>query len=232
MKKIFLFAVATALFACQLSFASKKSEFTFGIDKILTYGLKNSINYSDGKKDKIEKKTIREHGVEKEVEIVEKVDNVLSTTVSKDYGNNGFAPKLEYCYYIAKRGNKERAGIGLGVNKFFNSDFDPFNVYAIGKIVVPSINNKYEFSLGTNLGYGVFNSKYETTQGTFKIDKVYSVKIYVKFDYKNFFVDLSAMTNIIPIDAKINTIHEGVKSVEENIKYNVVMLGIGYKFAI
>jgi hypothetical protein len=52
----------------------------------------------------------------------------------------------------------------------------------------------------------------------------------VKFDYKNFFVDLSAMTNIIPIDAKINTVNEGVKSVEENIKYNVVMLGVGYKF--
>jgi hypothetical protein len=34
-------------------------------------------------------------------------------------------------------------------------------VYAIGKVVVPSLNNKYEFSLGANLGYGVFNSKYE-----------------------------------------------------------------------
>jgi hypothetical protein len=111
------------------------------------------------------------------------------------------------------------------------SDFDPFNVYAIGKIVLPSINDKYEFSFGTNLGYGVFNDKYETTQGTFKADKVYSAKIFVKFDYKNFFVDLSAMTNIIPIDAKINTVNEGLKSVEENIGYDVIMLGIGYKFA-
>jgi hypothetical protein len=43
------------------------------------------------------------------------------------------------------------------------------------------------------------------------------------------------MTNIIPIDAEIYTFPEGVKvvkSVEENIKYNVVMLGVGYKFAI
>jgi hypothetical protein len=54
----------------------------------------------------------------------------------------------------------------------------------------------------------------------------------VKFDYKNFFVDLSAMTNIIPIDAKINTVNEGLKSVKENIGYDVIMLGIGYKFAI
>ncbi|MDR2818210.1 MAG: hypothetical protein LBB37_02060 [Endomicrobium sp.] len=54
----------------------------------------------------------------------------------------------------------------------------------------------------------------------------------MKFDYKNFFVDLSAMTNIIPIDGKINTVNEGLKSVEENITYDVIMLGIGYKFAI
>jgi hypothetical protein len=108
-------------------------------------------------------------------------------------------------------------------------------VYAIGKVVVPSLNNKYEFSLGANLGYGVFNSKYETMQGTFKADKVYSIKLFIKLDCKNFFVDLSAMTNIIPIDAEIYTFPEGVKvvkSVEENIKYNVVMLGVGYKFAI
>jgi hypothetical protein len=37
---------------------------------------------------------------------------------------------------------------------------------------------------------------------------------------------------VYPIDAKINTVYEDVKSVEENIKYNVVMLGVGYKFAI
>ncbi|MDR2644577.1 MAG: hypothetical protein LBB44_01135 [Endomicrobium sp.] len=54
----------------------------------------------------------------------------------------------------------------------------------------------------------------------------------MKFDYKNFFIDLSAMTNIISIDAKINTVHEGVKSVKKDIRYDVIMLGIGYKFAI
>jgi outer membrane protein W len=62
--------------------------------------------------------------------------------------------------------------------------------------------------------------------------KVYSTKFFVKFDYKNFFIDLSAMTNIISIDAKINTVHEGVKSVKKDIRYDVIMLGIGYKFAI
>jgi hypothetical protein len=69
-------------------------------------------------------------------------------------------------------------------------------------------------------------------QGTFKADRVYSPKLFIKFDYKNFFVDLSTMTNTIPIDAKINIANEGVKSVKENIKYNAVMLGVGYKFAI
>jgi hypothetical protein len=73
---------------------------------------------------------------------------------------------------------------------------------------------------------------YETAQGKFKADKVYSVKVFVKFDYKNFFIDLSAMKNIIPIDAKINTVNEGVKRLEENINYDVIMLGIGYNFAI
>ena len=82
--------------------------------------------------------------------------------------------------------NEAKAGIGLGVNKFFNSGFDPFNVYAIGKIVLPPINDKCNLSFGTNIGYGVFNDKYETNQGTFKADKVYSVKVFVKFDYKNF----------------------------------------------
>jgi hypothetical protein len=68
-------------------------------------------------------------------------------------------------------------------------------------------------------------NKYETAKGTFKADKVYSAKIFVKFDYKNFFVDLSAMTNIIPKDTKINTENKGVKSVKEDIKYNVIILG-------
>jgi hypothetical protein len=175
---------------------------------------------------------IREEGKDREVEIVEKVDNILSATVSKDYGNNCFAPKLEYCYYVSEQLNKAKAGIGLGVNKFFNSDFDPFNVYVIGKIVWPPINDKCNLSFGTNLGYGVFDDKYEIAQGTFKADKVYSVKVFVKFDYKNFFVDLSAMTNIIPIDAKVKTENEGVKSLKENINYNAIMLGMGYKFAI
>jgi hypothetical protein len=82
------------------------------------------------------------------------------------------------------------------------------------------------------IGYGVFNDKYETDKGTFKADKVYSVKIFVKFDYKNFFVDLSVIRNIIPINAKINTVHEGVKSINKDIGYDVIMLGLGYKFAI
>jgi hypothetical protein len=106
-------------------------------------------------------------------------------------------------------------------------------VYAIGKIVVPSINViGYNLSLGINLGYGVFNDKYETTQGTFKADRVYSIKLFARLDYKNFFIDLSAMTNIIPIDAKINTVNEVVKHLEDDITYDVIMLGIGYKFAI
>jgi hypothetical protein len=238
MKKVFLFAVATALFACQSSFASKNGEFTFGIDKIFTYTLRNSINYVDGQKvaTKIENDRvvpIKEDKVirivapdgtvtETKVEVDKMINNVLRTIGSKDYESNGLAPKLEYCYYVLVQEDKSKMGIGLGVNKFFNSDFDPFNVYAIWKIVLP-VNDKSEFSFGTNFGYGIFNDKYETAKGTFKADKVYSAKIFVKFDYKNFFVDLSAMTNIIPIDAKINTIHEGVKSVEENIKYNVVM---------
>jgi hypothetical protein len=70
------------------------------------------------------------------------------------------------------------------------------------------------------------------SKAKFETDKVYSAKIFVKLDYKNFFVDLSAMTNIIPIDAKINTVNEGVKSVKADIGYDVIMLGIGYKFAI
>jgi hypothetical protein len=133
---------------------------------------------------------------------------------------------------VSEQLNKAKAGIGLGVNKFFNSDFDPFNVYAIGKVVWPPINDKCNLSFGANLGYGIFNSKYETAQGTFKADKVYSIKIFMKFCYKNFFVDLSAMKNIIPIDAKINTVNEGVKRLEENINYDVIMLGVGYIFAI
>jgi hypothetical protein len=179
---------------------------------------------------------IREEGKDREVEIVEKVDNILSATASKDYGNSGFAPKVEYCYSLSEHESDVKTSIGLGVNKFFNSDFDPFNVYAILKAALPinSINDKAKdgWSLGTNLGYGVFNSKYETAQGTFKADKVYSIKIFMEFCYKNFFVDLSAMKNIIPIDAKINTVNEGVKSVKKDIRYDVIMLGIGYKFAI
>jgi hypothetical protein len=229
MKRTFIFVLIVVLFACQSSFASKKSEFKFGVDKILTYSLENSVNYTDGKKDKIKKVTIREEGKEREAEFVEKVDNVLSATLSKDYGSNGLAPKLEYCYYVIGH----RMGVGLGVNKFFNSDFDPFNVYAILKANLP-INHEAGdgFSFGANLGYGIFNDKYETVQGTFKADKVYSAKFFVKLDYKNFFIDLSAMTNIIPINAKINTVNEGVKHLEKNIKYDVIMLGIGYKFAI
>ena len=50
MKKGFVLVLVSLFFACQASFASKKSEFTFGIDKILTYRLINSVNYVDGQK--------------------------------------------------------------------------------------------------------------------------------------------------------------------------------------
>jgi hypothetical protein len=64
-------------------------------------------------------------------------------------------PKLEYCYYVHGQLNEPRLGIGLGVNKFFNSnfgfsDFDPFNIYVIGKIVSPPINDTCNLSFGTN----------------------------------------------------------------------------------
>ncbi|MDR2811773.1 MAG: hypothetical protein LBB06_01535, partial [Endomicrobium sp.] len=62
------------------------------------------------KRDKIERKIMRKGGKEEEVEIVEKVDNVLKATVSKDYGNNGFAPKLEYCYYVSEQPDIPKAG--------------------------------------------------------------------------------------------------------------------------
>ena len=54
----------------------------------------------------------------------------------------------------------------------------------------------------------------------------------MKFEYKNFVVDLSTTMNNIPIDAKINTENEGVKRLKENINYDVIMLGIGYKLAV
>jgi hypothetical protein len=232
MKKVFLLGVATLIFAYQASFASKNGEFTFGIDKILAYQLNNSIDYVDGKKVETKRTTTKINGKEKEIEEVRLVDNVLRTVGSKDYGRGGFAPKLEYCYYVLGQEKKGRMGVGLGVNKFFNSDFDPFNVYAIWKTVLPPINDKYELSFGMNLGYGILNNKYKTAKETFKADTVYSAKFFVKFEYKNFSIDLSAMTNIIPINAKIKTVNEGVKHLEENISYNVIMLGIGYKFAI
>ena len=72
-------------------------------------------------------------------------------------------------------------GIVLGINKFFNSDFDPFNVYLILKIAL-LINNKSGISFGTNFGYGIFNDKYETLQGTFKSNNVCSTKFFVKFE--------------------------------------------------
>jgi hypothetical protein len=73
MKKVFLFAVATVLFACQASFASKNGEFTFGIDKIFTHTLRNSINYSDGKKDKIEKRRLGKMTMEGNMTMKEKL---------------------------------------------------------------------------------------------------------------------------------------------------------------
>jgi hypothetical protein len=53
----------------------------------------------------------------------------------------------------------------------------------------------------------------------------------MKFCYKNFFVDLSAMKNIISIDAKINTVNEDVKRLEENINYDVIMYNRRYERA-
>jgi hypothetical protein len=247
MKKVFMLALATVFFACSLSFATKKSEFSFGVDRVLAIKLQNSIDYVDGKKiatemkdgkmvpikvENVTKTTTPDGSITETKQMVDKiVDNVLSTTGSKNYGSNGFAPKLEYCYYVLGQEDKGRMGVGLGINKFFNSDFDPLNTYLIWKITLP-VNDESDFSLGTNTGYGIFNDKYETTQGTFKADKVYSAKVFVKFDYKNFFIDLSAMTNIIPIDAKIKTEKEDIKCLKENINYDVIMLGIGYKFAI
>jgi hypothetical protein len=172
MKKAFIVALVAVLFACSLSFASKKGELTFGIDKILTYTLRNSINYVDGQKvaTKIENgrevpikedKAIRivtPDGTvtETKVEVDKMVDNVLRTIGSKDYESKGLAPKLECCYYVLVQEDKSKMGIGLGINKFFNSDFDPFDMYAIWKIVLP-VNDKCEFSFGTNFGYGIFN---------------------------------------------------------------------------
>ncbi|MDR2818209.1 MAG: hypothetical protein LBB37_02055 [Endomicrobium sp.] len=139
----------------------------------MTHTLRNSINYVDGQKvaTKIENARvvpIKEDKVtrivdpsgkviETKVEVDKMVDNVLRTIGSKDYESKGLAPKLEYCYYVLVQEDKTKMGIGLGLNKFFNSDFDPFNMYAIWKI-----NDKCEFSFGTNFGYGIFNDKYET----------------------------------------------------------------------
>jgi hypothetical protein len=120
---------------------------------------------------------------ETKVEVDKMVDNVLRTLGSKDYESKGLAPKLEYCYYVLVQEDKSKMGIGLGVNKFFNSDFDPFNVYAIWKIAL-SVNEESGISFGTNFGYDIFNDKYETAQGTFKANNVYSAKLFVKFDYK------------------------------------------------
>jgi hypothetical protein len=72
-------------------------------------------------------------------------------------------------------------GIVLGINKFFNSDFDPFNACAIGKIPV-LFNDESGISFGLNVGYGIFNDKYETAEGTFKANNVYSTKFFVKFE--------------------------------------------------
>ncbi|MDR1087650.1 MAG: hypothetical protein LBL16_05425 [Endomicrobium sp.] len=95
--------------------ASKNGEFTFGVDKILTYSLRNSINYVDGKKvaTKIENsrvvpikeekaiRTVAPNGAvaETKVEVDKMVDNALRTIGSKDYESKGLSPKLEYYYY-------------------------------------------------------------------------------------------------------------------------------------
>ena len=47
-----------------------------------------------------------EKSKEREVEFVEKVDNIISADVSKDYGSNGLAPKLEYLLRICTRKQK------------------------------------------------------------------------------------------------------------------------------
>ena len=252
MKKVFLLAVATLIFAYQTSFASKNVEFTFGVERVIGFDIKKQIDYVDGKKvclltktgyqvidkplftgtnsdaEKFKKK------MEQEVDInlmkLEITDNTIKTEACA-FSGMAIAPKLEYCYYLLELDNTARIGIGLGVNKFFNSDFDPFNAYAIGKIAV-LFNDEIGISFGLNVGYGIFNNKYENIKGTFKADKTCSKKLFVEFDYKNFFIDLSAMLNSISIDATINTQYEGVKRLEKNIDYDVIMLGIGYKFAI
>ena len=43
MKKVFLLAVATLIFACQTSFASKNGEFTFGVERVIGFDIKNKL---------------------------------------------------------------------------------------------------------------------------------------------------------------------------------------------
>lgn len=94
------------------------------------------------------------------------------------------------------------------------------------------INDESGISFGANFGYGVFKDKRVNTRGTFEANKVYSTKVFIKFDYKNFIINLSLTTNRIFIYSKINTENEGVKSVTDFIDYNTITLGLGRKFVI
>jgi hypothetical protein len=73
MKKVFMFALLTIVFTYQSLFASKNGEFTFGIDKILTYGLKNSINYSDGKRIKLKKRRLGKMTMKEKLKLLRKL---------------------------------------------------------------------------------------------------------------------------------------------------------------
>jgi hypothetical protein len=158
------------------------------------------------------------------------VNSVNNTDTPIYYGSDIIAPKLEYCYYVHEQLDKSKFGIGLGMNKFFYSSFNPFNVYAIWKVVFPPINDKCTISVGSNYGYGILNDKYEdeATQETFKVDKVYSIKLFLRVD-TIVIIDLSVVRNMVPYYIITN---EGVKSVLGLVNYDAIMLGIGYKFAI
>jgi hypothetical protein len=184
MKKVFVFAIATVLFACQLSFASKKNEFRFGMDML---GMSMFT--------------------------VNRAGDIYGH--SFDEGDSSFmfiAPKLEYCYYFAEDPkDKVKLGIGLGINKFFYGDFNPFNVYVIYKVMLP-VSDKTKISLVLDVGYGT-----GTTREGDK-NELYNTKTGIEFDYECYSIDLSFMKSVI--------------FSPHGALYDAIMLGWVYRFAI
>jgi hypothetical protein len=214
MKKVFAFAVATVLFAYQLSFASKKSEFTFGMDMVMMSTVTIDIDQVGG--------TIYSH--------------------TKDL-NLDPVPKLEYCYYIGNSENKVKWGVGLGLNKFFYKDLDPFNVYAIFKTMLP-VSDKTKISFVWGPGYGIETTRKNEIYSLLKRKNgVYSLKLGIEIDYKNYFFNLSFMKSLIsykpiPIDIdllNLDALKDGINpdalkdGIKPNVLYNVIMLGFGYR---